>query len=51
MVPATTQAILVVWSHFKVHKFYETKEKSGYEGFADNAWWDYCHKPFVKLFR
>ena len=31
-----------------MHKFHETKEKSGYEGFADKAWCDYCHKPFVK---
>ena len=38
----------VVWSHFKVHKFHEAIEKSGYEGFADKAWCDYCHKPFVK---
>ena len=27
----------VVWSHFKLHKFHEAKEKSGYEGFADKA--------------
>ncbi|KAL5468791.1 hypothetical protein EMCRGX_G029910 [Ephydatia muelleri] len=25
------------------------KEKSGFEGFADKAWCDYCCKPFVKV--
>eukprot|EP00731_Ephydatia_muelleri_P024124 Em0016g395a len=44
--PQRREQSSVVWSHFKVHKFHETKEKSGYEGFADKAWCDYCHKPF-----
>ena len=35
----------VVWAHFKLYKCHE---KRGYEGFADKAWCDHCHKPFVK---
>ena len=46
--PQRREQSSVVWSHFKVHKFHEAKEKCGYEGFADKIWCDYCHKPFVK---
>ena len=35
----------VVWAHFKLYKCHE---KRGYEGFADKAWCDHCHKAFVK---
>ena len=42
----------VVWSHFKpstqISHLTGKKEKSGYAGFADKAWCDYCHKSFVK---
>ena len=36
-----------VWSHFKVHRLHASKEKK-YAVFADKAWCDYCHKPFVR---
>ena len=35
----------VVWAHFKLYKCHE---KRGYEGFADKAWCNHCHKPFVE---
>ena len=34
-----------MWAHFKLYKCHEKRE---YEGFADKAWCDHCHKPFVK---
>ena len=36
-----------VWSDFKVHRLHASKEKK-YAVFADKAWCDYCHKPFVR---